>query len=61
MEILDGENPNQVHCRVCGSWCIPPYPGYQKDAVCSKDCFNEFKWRETLGIMRSSYHKQKAD
>lgn len=56
MEMKRGDNPAMVHCRVCGVWCLPPYRGYAKDAVCSRPCYDEFKWRETLQIVKKPYY-----
>ena len=47
---------DESYCRVCGQWCVYPYPGYYRDAVCSKDCFDEWRWRDTLHIVRKPYY-----
>ncbi len=55
MIMHDGDNPALGHCRICGTVNVPPYPGYYRDAVCSRECFDEWKWRETLHILRKPY------
>jgi hypothetical protein len=50
-----GDNPALCHCRVCGSVAVPPYPGYYRDAVCSRPCFDEWQWRDTLKILGKPY------
>ncbi len=56
LKLETGDDPSTLHCRVCGVICIPPYEGYWRDAVCSLPCWNEFKWRETLRIVRKPYY-----
>jgi hypothetical protein len=57
--LRDGDDPALGYCRICGMLTIPPYPGYYKDSICSKECFEEWKWRETLHIMHSPYRRKK--
>lgn len=52
----EGDDPSTGYCRVCGTWARPPFEGYYHDSVCSRACFDEFKWRETLRIMRKRYY-----
>lgn len=54
----EGDDPGACYCRVCGIWSVPPYPGYYRDAVCSKACFDEWQWRDTLHIVRKPYYPQ---
>lgn len=54
--LREGDDPSFGFCRICGSFKVPPYPGFYRDSVCSQACMDEFKWRETLRIVRKKYY-----
>lgn len=56
--MTDGENPSAGWCRVCGAWAVPQYDGPYTHGVCSMMCYDEWRWRETLRIMRKSYRRK---
>jgi hypothetical protein len=51
-----GDDPSEGYCRICGVWARPPYEGYYAVGVCSTVCFAEWQWRQTLRILRKTYH-----
>ena len=55
-QLSDGDDPSLGYCRICGEFKRPPYDGYYRDSVCSDKCMDEFKWRETLRIVRKKYY-----
>jgi hypothetical protein len=55
-----GDDPSLGYCRICGEFVRPPYEGYYRDSVCGLPCMEEFKWRETLRIMKKSYYPHPA-
>ena len=56
LTLQPGDDPSIGYCRICGGLGTPPYEGYYRDSVCSPVCMAEFKWRETLRIMRKTYY-----
>lgn len=57
-QLQEGDDPSLGFCRICGAFKRPPYDGYYRDSVCSNECMDEFKWRETLRNMRRKYYKR---
>lgn len=46
-------------CRACGTkFHAQLVSGYASRGCCSKDCFEEYNWRETLSIMGKDYYPQ---
>ncbi len=56
-----GEDPALCYCRICGRQAVPPYPGFYRDAVCSRECFTEWTWRDTLHTLRKKYYENASD
>jgi hypothetical protein len=58
MILREGDNPALGHCRICGRIDVPPYEGYYRDGVCSRECSDEYQWRSTLRTLRKPYSLQ---
>ena len=54
-----GENPDLIHCRICGELVVPYFPGWKIDGVCSRECYDEFDWRRALSTLRKAYYPRK--
>ena len=59
-QMLPGVNPSAGYCRVCGTWAVPAYEGPYAHGVCTMACYDEWRWRETLKIMRKPYRRREA-
>lgn len=52
----------KMHCTICGR----QYPwtcnyGFSKSRTCSRECSEEFNWRETLSIMGKEYYSHPTE
>lgn len=61
MRLEQGDDPALGYCRICGIHTVPPYPGFYEDSVCSRKCFDEWKWRNWLHMLRKPYYLRGAD
>lgn len=49
------------YCRACGLKMFTTIGADYSAQVCSKECWSEFKWRETLSIMGKQYYPRKVE
>ena len=61
LQLCDGDDPALGYCRVCGVFARPPFEGYYDHGVCSRECFDEWKWRTTLRTLRKRYRPRPTD